>query len=102
MATNGGYQMVPAVSSSIIPKNWIPMSGIGQQAAAPAAAPRPKYTPNPYNTAQLAEIGNMQAPQWMIDAYSRKMGKIGNNANPNGGGTQFPVGGGKSAPTGGV
>jgi hypothetical protein len=60
------------------------------------------FTPNAITQAQLQGMNNMQTPQWMMDAYSSKIGKMGGNANlppfgvtPSG----FPGIAGKSAPT---
>jgi hypothetical protein len=78
------------------------LSGIGtvNQAETPAK-PQP-FTPNAITQAQLQGASNGMAPQWMMDAYTKKIGQMGGNANPalpftvtqSG----FPGVGGKTAP----
>jgi hypothetical protein len=82
-----------------------PLGNITQSSAAPQSVARPQFTPNAATQAQLAGMNNMQTPQWMMDAYSNKIGKMGGNANlppfavtPSG----FPGVGGKTAPANGT
>lgn len=72
----------------------------GQQSTMPTYT-RPTFTPNAYTQAQLAGMGKGVTPQWMMDAYTQKIGRMGGNANlPPFGVTQsgFPGIGGKTAP----
>jgi hypothetical protein len=67
-----------------------------------AAAPTP-FTPNAITQAQLQGSSNGMTPQWMMDAYTNKIGQMGGNANlPPFAVTQsgFPGMGGKTAPAG--
>jgi hypothetical protein len=61
------------------------------------------FTPNAITQAQLQGASNGMAPQWMLNAYSNKIGRMGGNANlPPFAVTQsgFPGMGGKTAPAG--
>jgi hypothetical protein len=42
---------------------------------------RQPFTPNATTQQQLSGMGNMQTPQWMMDAYAQKIGQMGGNAN---------------------
>lgn len=86
-----------------IKNGWLTPIG-GQLGQRPAAAPtqRPAFTPNAFTQSQLAGMGGGAAPQWMMDAYTQKIGSMGGNANlPPFGVTQsgFPGTGGKAAPS---
>jgi hypothetical protein len=64
---------------------------------------RQPFTPNEATQQQLAGMG--AAPQWMMDAYTNKIGQMGGNANlPPFAVTQsgFPGVGGKTAPANGT
>jgi hypothetical protein len=69
------------------------------QAAATTMQP---FTPNAFTQQQLSGLG--AAPEWMMDAYTNKIGKMGGNANsavPFSVTTSgFPGMGGKTAPGG--
>jgi hypothetical protein len=68
--------------------------------AASTTGQRQPFTPNAYTEAQLSGLNS--TPQWMMDAYTKKIGQMGGNANPaipfavtqSG----FPGVGGKTAP----
>lgn len=73
----------------------------GQQSVMPTYG-KPQFTPNAFTQAQLAGMGQGATPQWMMDAYTQKIGSMGGNANqPPFSVTQsgFPGMGGKTAPT---
>jgi hypothetical protein len=95
---------------------WKPVSNAmtNQTPQIGSVMPRPIFTPNAFTQSQLGDFGvtstpksglmnNMSTPQWMMDAYSRKIGGMGGNANApipfqvNQSG--FPGMGGKTAPT---
>lgn len=86
-------------SLNIQPKKTV---GAGTVSYAPQFYKREAFTPNAFTQAQLQGMNNMQTPQWMMDAYSSKIGRMGGNANqPPFGVTQsgFPGIAGKSAPS---
>jgi hypothetical protein len=92
-------------SLNIQPKG-VPMAS-GNSGPNMSTPNRGAFTPNQFTSAQLAGMG--AAPQWMMDAYTNKIGKMGGNANlPPFAVTQsgFPGQAGKpglpSAPTGTV
>lgn len=81
------------------PVNVLPQAQ--QQSTANQA--RQPFTPNAVTESQLAGMGGGAAPQWMMDAYTNKIGQMGGNANlPPFAVTQsgFPGMGGKTAPAG--
>lgn len=63
---------------------------------------RPQFTPNAFTQGQLAGMGSGATPQWMMDAYTKKIGNMGGNANApvpfNVTQSGFPGMGGKTAP----
>lgn len=84
--------------------NIQPKQNVGAVSGAPTPQSyrREAFTPNAFTQAQLQGMNNMQTPQWMMDAYSNKIGNMGGNANlppfgvtPSG----FPGIAGKTAPT---
>lgn len=88
-------------------KQLIPMGMSGQQDNSSAAYQQnygqpTQYTPNQANAQQIAGFGRMSAPQWMMNAYTNRIGSMGGNANPPVPFNVTPGGfGGKTAPTGG-
>jgi hypothetical protein len=54
-----------------------PAGNSQQQTPPPQRAP---FSPNATTQAQLQGLG--AAPQWMMDAYTNKIGQMGGNANP--------------------
>ncbi len=71
-----GYVPMSASLSSIIGGSTPSGSGSG------AGNQPPSYTPNPFTQGQLnGAMGRASVPQWMMDAYSRKIGSMGGNAN---------------------
>lgn len=116
MANQTMNQVFPGLANSVYTPNGLALFGgkyiLGGQptnpgttvaTSAPGATQRQPFTPNQFTQQQLAGLG--AAPQWMMDAYTQKIGQMGGNANPavpfavsqSG----FPGMGGKTAPTGG-
>lgn len=91
------------LQSLVNQKQLIPL-GIGNngQTQTQHQSARPQFTPNAFTQSQLAGMGQGATPQWMMDAYTKKIGSMGGNANqPPFSVTQsgFPGMGGKTAPT---
>lgn len=69
------------VKSGLIKELGAP-SGSGSGNGIGGGALPTSYTPNQHTQAQLSGMNNMQTPQWMMDAYTRKIQGMGGNANP--------------------
>jgi hypothetical protein len=54
-------------------------STVGQN---PSKTVRTPFQPNRFTQGQLSGSSNMTTPQWMMDAYTNKIGQMGGNANP--------------------
>lgn len=84
-----------------IKSGWLTPMALNNKAPAQTATQRPQFNPNQFTQSQLAGMGGGNTPQWMMDAYTNKIGQMGGNANqPPFGVTQsgFPGAGGKSTP----
>jgi hypothetical protein len=101
------YMTSPGNSSKLgvdyaVKRGWLkPLSLNTSQQSTPTYQ-RPQFTPNAFTQGQLAGMGSGAAPQWMMDAYTKKIGNMGGNANApvpfNVTQSGFPGMGGKTAP----
>jgi hypothetical protein len=99
--TGGGPQRQDTIDL-MVKRGWLtPLAMPSAQQNESVSNTRQPFTPNQFTQQQLAGMG--AAPQWMMDAYTNKIGKMGGNANlPPFAVTQsgFPGMGGKTAPAG--